>query len=67
MDFDARTKRLRVLNKFRGPGDCGTLATYGFTDEGARLEELRAKTQCDGEDGGGPDRWKIVVPASSRR
>ncbi|HYE13291.1 MAG TPA: DUF1176 domain-containing protein [Pyrinomonadaceae bacterium] len=62
-DFDAKTKRLRVLNKFRGPGDCGTLATYAFNETGAKLVELRAKTRCDGRGAEDPESWKKIVPA----
>ena len=63
-DFDARTKQLKVHNRFRGPGDCGTLSTYGFDDAGPVLKELRADTLCDGKGADNPEQWKKVTPAS---
>jgi hypothetical protein len=59
--FDAKTKRLTVLNKFRGPGDCGSLATFGFADGAAELKEFRAKTKCDGKGAGNPEQWKKIA------
>ena len=58
--FDPKTGQLSVLNKFRGPGDCGTLATYGFAAGQARLAKLRAKTACDGQGGEEPERWPEI-------
>ena len=63
-DFDERTKQLKVHNRFRGPGDCGTLSTYGFDDAGPVLKELRADTLCDGKGAENPEQWKKVTPAS---
>jgi len=61
--FDPKTGQLSVLNKFRGPGDCGTLATYGFAAGEARLTALRAKTACDGQGGEEPEKWpEISLP-----
>ncbi|HKG21470.1 MAG TPA: DUF1176 domain-containing protein [Blastocatellia bacterium] len=60
--FDEKTKELKVLNRFRGVGDCGFLATYEFVDGEPKLKELRAKPACDGKDGGGPEKWRKVVP-----
>ncbi|HEX6625863.1 MAG TPA: DUF1176 domain-containing protein [Pyrinomonadaceae bacterium] len=62
-DFDARTKQLKVHNRFRGPGDCGTLSTYSFDDAGPVLKELRADTLCDGKGAENPEQWKKVTPA----
>ncbi|HYP27265.1 MAG TPA: DUF1176 domain-containing protein [Blastocatellia bacterium] len=59
--FDEKTKELKVFNRFRGPGDCGILATYEFVNGEPKLKELRAKTACDGKDGGGPEKWKKVA------
>ncbi|HEX8472420.1 MAG TPA: DUF1176 domain-containing protein [Pyrinomonadaceae bacterium] len=59
--FDDKTKRLSVLNKFRGPGDCGSLATFGFADGVAELKEFRAKTKCDGKGAGNPEAWKKIA------
>jgi len=58
--FDRRTRQLRVLNKFRGPGDCGTLATYRFVEGVPELTELRAKLACDGKGAAEPERWPLV-------
>lgn len=61
-DFDARTKRLRVHNRFRGPGDCGTLATYAFDGAAPALKELRADLRCDGKGAENPEQWEKVSP-----
>lgn len=58
--FDRRTRQLRVLNKFRGPGDCGTLATYRFVGGVPKLAEMRAKLACDGKGAAAPERWPPV-------
>jgi hypothetical protein len=58
--FDAKTGELTVLDKFRGPGDCGTLATYRFDEGQARLVALRAKAACDGQGAETPERWPQV-------
>jgi hypothetical protein len=58
--FDSRTGQLEVLNKFRGPGDCGTLAAYRFVDGRPRLARLRAKTACDGKGAEEPEKWPEV-------
>lgn len=63
-DFDARTKQLTIHNRFRGPGDCGTLATYGFEGGTPQLKELRADTRCDGKGAENPQQWKKITPAS---
>jgi hypothetical protein len=58
--FDPQTRQLSVLNKFRGPGDCGTLATYRFVDGKAQLAKLRAKVACDGQGDEAPEKWPEV-------
>jgi len=58
--FDPQSRQLSVLNKFRGPGDCGTLATYRFVDGKAQLATLRAKAACDGQGGEEPEKWPAV-------
>ncbi|MBV8202605.1 MAG: DUF1176 domain-containing protein [Acidobacteria bacterium] len=58
--FDRQARRLQVLNKFRGPGDCGILATYDFVAGVPRLAELRAKPVCDGKGAEEPERWPPV-------
>ncbi len=59
--FDARSKQLTMLNKYRGPGDCGALAAYGFEDGTPKLLEFRAKTKCDGRGAENPKQWKKVL------
>ncbi len=61
--FDPRSRELSVLDKFRGPGDCGTLATYRFVDGRPRLVKLRAKVACDGRGAEEPERWPEIPPA----
>jgi hypothetical protein len=58
--FDAKTGQLSVLDKFRGPGDCGTLATYAVADGQARLVALRAKVACDGQGAEAPEKWPEI-------
>ncbi|HEY3567520.1 MAG TPA: DUF1176 domain-containing protein [Thermoanaerobaculia bacterium] len=58
--FDAKTGTLTVLDKFRGPGDCGTLAAYRFDGGRPRLVALRAKAACDGQGAETPERWPEV-------
>lgn len=61
--FDQKTKELKVLNKFRGIGDCGILATYGFANGEPVLKELRAKLACDGKGAENPEKWnKVALP-----
>jgi len=60
--FDERTKELKVFNRFRGVGDCGILATYGFVNGEPELKELRAKVNCDGKGAGNPEKWNRIVP-----
>lgn len=60
--FDPRTKHLTVLNRFRGLGDCGWLATYNFLKGTPALLEFRAKLRCDGRGAGDPHAWKKVEP-----
>lgn len=51
---------LRVLNRYRGPGDCGSYAVYTFRDAGPVLKEFRAKVECDGEGAEHPEKWPVV-------
>jgi hypothetical protein len=66
-EFDSKTKRLKVTNKFRGSGDCGTLAVYAFDADGPQLQELRAKTACDGRGAGSPEKWPRVKLPKQRQ
>lgn len=59
--FDAKTKLLEIHNKYRGPGDCGSLATYEFPDGAPRLKEFREKSECDGNYVE-PKEWRRIFP-----
>ena len=59
--FDEKTKELKVFNRFRGIGDCGILATYGFVNGEPELKELRAKINCDGKGAGNPEKWNRIA------
>ncbi|MBA3242207.1 MAG: DUF1176 domain-containing protein [Acidobacteria bacterium] len=61
-EFDAKTKRLRILNKYRGPGDCGSLARYEFPEGSPVLKEFREKSKCDGKGAGNPEKWQRISP-----
>jgi hypothetical protein len=58
--FDPKTRELTILNVFRGPGDCGSWARYGFEQGRPQLLEFRAKTACDGKPAGDPRKWRKV-------
>jgi hypothetical protein len=60
--FDARTHTLKVLNRLRGLGDCGTLAVYRFSKRTVRLVSLRIKLECDGKGGEDPEHWPWKQP-----
>jgi hypothetical protein len=59
-EFNPGTKELTIVNKFRGPGDCGTLATYGFREGAPELRDLRAKLTCDGKGAENPQSWEKI-------
>lgn len=59
--FDNARRELTVLNRFRGQGDCGTLATYSFPKGVPLLVALRAKPVCDGKGGEDPERWNPII------
>jgi hypothetical protein len=68
-EFDPKTRRLKVMNRFRGTGDCGTLAVYAFDSGDPQLQEFRAKTACDGRGAGNPGKWprvKLLKDAQDR-
>jgi hypothetical protein len=66
-EFDSKTKRLTVTNRFRGPGDCGTLAVYAFDSGDPQLKEFRAKTACDGRGAGSPGKWpRVKLPKDAQ-
>lgn len=51
--------RLSLVYKGRGIGDCGEHVTYDLTGPVPRIEEYRAKFECDGE-WVEPDIWSLV-------
>jgi hypothetical protein len=57
-EFDSTTKQLRVLDKFRGLGDCGLQATYSFSEGQPELTLLQGKLNCDGKVTSSPRQWK---------
>lgn len=59
--FDEKTKLLTIHNKYRGPGDCGALATFEFPDGTPRLKEFREKAACDGK-WVEPEKWPRIFP-----
>ena len=58
-DFDKASLVLKVHNRYRGPGDCGSYAVYAFTGTGAQVKELREKAECDGEGAEHPEQWPL--------
>lgn len=58
--FDARSHKLAVLNRFRGPGDCGSFVTYRFQNGRPVVDEARGKARCDGKSAEHPDRWPSI-------
>jgi len=58
--FYPKTRELTIFRVFRGQGDCGAWARYGFEHGRPRLLEFRAKTVCDGKPAGDPRKWRKV-------
>lgn len=58
-EFDEANGVLKVHNRYRGPGDCGSYAIYSFTEAGAQVKELREKAECDGEGAEHPEQWPL--------
>jgi len=67
--FDRPRGELIAFTKFRGMGDCGIFARYGFRNGDPVLTELRVKTTCDGRfiyqvsgnDPPSPTRWLAIT------
>jgi hypothetical protein len=57
--FDKTTKVLKILNRYRGAGDCGAYAVYSFQSQRAVLKEFRAKLDCDGSGAEHPENWPV--------
>jgi uncharacterized protein DUF1176 len=58
-EFDRVHHELKILNRYRGPGDCGSYATYAFESGRAVLKQFRAKLDCDGTGAEHPEQWPI--------
>ncbi|MFZ0419241.1 MAG: DUF1176 domain-containing protein [Candidatus Sulfotelmatobacter sp.] len=61
-EFDVEQKQLRLVNKFRGLGDCGFMSTYSFAKEQPELVLFQAKLDCDGKGPFNPREWKKMSP-----
>lgn len=61
-DYDQRTKTLTAFEKYRGPGDCGSMAEYRWTENVLRLMTYRHWGKCDGSRG--PDEWPVIFKFS---
>lgn len=57
--FDARSRSLSVLNRFRGTGDCGTYVVYRFPKGAPVIDRAFGKSQCDGR-AEPPQRWPRI-------
>jgi hypothetical protein len=55
-NFDSKTRRLVVLDKGRGLGDCGFYSVFRLVGDRFVPVESRAKLACDGK-GADPTRW----------
>ena len=61
-DYDQRTNTLTAFEKYRGPGDCGSIAEYRWTENVLRLMTYRHWGKCDGSRG--PDEWPVIFKFS---
>lgn len=59
-EFNPQTNELTILNKFRGVGDCGSWARYGFEQGRPQLREFRAQLACNGRGARDPQKWRKV-------
>lgn len=55
--FDQSKRKLKVLNRFRGTGDCGTYFVYSFPKGVPVVDRARVKQRCDGKGGEDPSSW----------
>ena len=46
---DVKKQRLTMLEKFRGPGDCGIFTTWSLAGQHPILVECRANLDCDAD------------------
>lgn len=57
--FNAATRQLEIISKYRGPGDCGSLIRYRFVNDSPVVAEAREQN-CDDagkQDEINPRRW----------
>jgi hypothetical protein len=59
-EFAPASRELTILNRYRGPGDCGSHAVYRIGSDKAEVKEFRAKLECDGEGAEHPERWPKI-------
>jgi hypothetical protein len=59
-EFAQRTGELMIVNRYRGPGDCGSYAVYRIAGGKAEVKDFRAKLDCDGEGADHPERWPKI-------
>lgn len=60
-DYNLGAQTLTILTKYRGLGDCGTLAKYKWQGNEFQLLEYRIKENCDGvylE----PEQYSLIYP-----
>jgi hypothetical protein len=60
-EFDRSSKQLRIINKFRGLGDCGFLTSYSFSKGEPELTGLQGKLDCCGKTTN-PRDWGKIPP-----
>jgi hypothetical protein len=65
LDFNPRTGRLAVLDKFRGVGDCGIYSVFQLKKTYFIPRAIRAKLNCNGKGPYDPSHWP-QLPAPHR-
>lgn len=60
-DYDPGQKTLSIMTKYRGLGDCGSLAKYQWDSDRFKVVEYRVKDKCDGKYIE-PDKYTQVYP-----
>ncbi|MDH6234339.1 hypothetical protein M2281_004957 [Mesorhizobium soli] len=70
IDWDQSAKVMTAFFKGRGLGDCGSWNKWKLRTEGDGpafvLLEARSKGECDGEYGGGPEKWPALWPLHAK-
>lgn len=60
--FDPATKKISTFAKGRGVGDCGSVATYAWSEGSFALTEYRYQEECGGEATADPEKWPLIFP-----